>query len=271
MIHDIEQRAPSVLTGMLSQGVLELRLNRPERLNALSRAMVSELADLVSGAADEGAKVILLRGAGRAFCAGADLKERAQMTPEERYAHNRAINAAANALAAAPLPTIAVVNGLALGGGCELALACDLRFAADTAVIGLTESRIGAIPGAGGTQRLPRLIGTARALEMMYSGEPITAQIAERWGLVNAVTSMEELDAHVLRVAEQLATRSPSATARLKKVVHGGMELSLESGLELERQAILEILGSADYAEGLAAFAEKRSPSFASLPTKKVG
>lgn len=271
MIQDIEQRPASSLARMLRPGVLELRLNRPERLNALSREMVTDLAQRVASAPDQGARVLLLRGSGRAFCAGADLKERAQMTPEDRYAHNRAINAAANAIAAAPLPTIAVVNGLALGGGCELALACDLRFAAETAVIGLTEAKIGAIPGAGGTQRLPRLVGTARALEMMYSGEPINAQTAERWGLVNAVTSVEELDAHVLRVAELLASRSPSAAATLKRVVHDGIELTLEGGLELERRAILEILGSVDYAEGLAAFAERRSPSFGAAASKKVG
>jgi enoyl-CoA hydratase/carnithine racemase len=144
----------------LAPGVRQIRLNRPERLNALGVEMVEALRRAVE--AEDGARVLLIRGTGRGFCAGADLKERSGMDQAARLSHNRAINAAVDAVAVAPMPTIAVVNGLALGGGCELAIACDLRFAASSATIGLTEARIGAIPGAGGTQRLPRLIGARR-------------------------------------------------------------------------------------------------------------
>ena len=170
-----------------SAGILVVRLNRPERYNALSQELVERLRHAVAGLPDAGARVMVLTAAEPGFCAGADLKERKLMAAEEKYAHNRAISALADAIAAAPIPTIAAINGLALGGGCELALACDMRIAVSTASIGLTEARIGAMPGAGGSQRLPRLIGPARALEMMYSGEPIDAAKAAAWGLVNAV------------------------------------------------------------------------------------
>ncbi|MCF8482438.1 MAG: enoyl-CoA hydratase/isomerase family protein [Rhodospirillum sp.] len=264
---DMEQPGRPILARVLRPGILELRLNRPERLNALDQAMVDELLEMLDKAGcedpdSEPTKVLLLRGVGRAFCAGADLKERNGMSESERYAHNRAINRTVNALADTPFPTIAVINGLALGGGCELALACDLRFAADAAIIGLTEARIGAIPGAGGSQRLPRLIGTARALEMMYSGEPITVETAARWGLVNGVAPAEDLDATVLAIAETLASRSRGTAAILKRVVYDGLDRPLADGLGLEHAAILDIFRSDAYAEGLAAFAEKRAPDF---------
>ena len=241
-------------------GVLQITLSRPERLNALGVAMTEALLEALGGAGD--ATVLVLRGAGRAFSAGADLKERRAMGADARRAHNRAINAAADALAALPMPTIAALNGLALGGGCELALACDLRIASADAVIGLTEARIGAIPGAGGTQRLPRLVGTAAALEMMFTAEPVAAPRALAMGLVNQVVPAERLEAEVARIAALIATRAPGAVALLKRVVRQGMEASLDGGLALERDSLAAVLGSADYAEGLAAFAEKRSPRF---------
>jgi enoyl-CoA hydratase/carnithine racemase len=206
--------------------------------------------------------VLLLRGAGRAFCAGADLKERQAMSPPARLAHNRAINAAVDALAATEIPTVAVLNGLALGGGCELALACDIRIAAASAIIGLTEARIGAIPGAGGTQRLPRLVGIAAALDMMLSGEPVGAARAEAIGLVQAAVPDADLDAHVLRYATLLASRSPRTARLLKQVVRGGMATSLDAGLAQERAALAEVFASTEYAEGLQAFAERRDPVF---------
>ena len=149
--------------------------------------------------------------------------------------------------AAAPLCTVAAIGGAALGGGLELALACDIRFAADSASLGLTEARLGAIPGAGGTQRLPRLIGPARALEMMFSGEPIVD---------------EALDGRVAAFARVVAGRSRHTAAVLKDVVRRGLDADLAAGLEIERQAVAGILKSPDYLEGLAAFAEKRPPVF---------
>jgi enoyl-CoA hydratase/carnithine racemase len=243
-------------------GIVQIRLNRPDRLNALGVDMVDALQRAVADAVEQRARVLLVRGTGRAFCAGADLKERRGMDEAARLQHNRAINAVVDALGAAPMPTIAVINGLALGGGCEIALACDLRYAAQDAQIGLTEARIGAMPGAGGTQRLPRVIGVARAIEMILTGEPVTGARAEQIGLVHAAVAPDELDAHVARVAGVLASRSPSGARTIKRVVYGGIETTLAEGLAQERLALRDILTSPDYAEGLAAFAEKRPPCF---------
>ena len=245
-----------------SQQICVLRMNRPECYNALSQELVGAMRDIVKGLRESSAKVLVLSATGPGFCAGADLKERKTLSNAEKYAHNRAINALANEIAALPIPTIAAINGVALGGGCELSLACDIRFASSSASIGLTEARIGAMPGAGGSQRLPRLIGASRALEMMYSGEPISAEKAAEWGLVNAVAEPEDFDELVMAFSYRLASRSRSTTSLLKKTVRQGIEVGLADALELERLAITEVLVSKDYAEGLAAFAERREPKF---------
>ena len=244
------------------QGIVQIRLNRPERLNALGVDMVDALGRAIADAVSQRSRVLIVRGTGRAFCAGADLKERRTMDEAARVRHNRAINAAVDALGAAPMPTIAVINGLALGGGCELALACDLRYAAEDVQIGLTEARIGAIPGAGGTQRMSRVLGASRALELILTGEPITGKRAEAIGLVNAAVAGDKLDAHVARIAAVLASRSPAGAQTAKRLVYRGLEATLADGLVQEGLALREILASSDYAEGLAAFAEKRQPRF---------
>lgn len=244
------------------EGIVQIRLNRPERLNALGVDMVDALHAAIAGAIAARTRVLLVRGSGRAFCAGADLKERRTMDEAARINHNRAINASVDALARAPMPTIAVINGLALGGGCEIALACDLRYAADDAQIGLTEARIGAIPGAGGTQRMPRVIGAARALELMLTGEPVTGARAEQIGLVHAAVATDKLDGYVQKIAHTIASRSPSGAQTIKRLVYRGLEMPLAEGLVQEGLALGEILSSPDYAEGLAAFAEKRPPRF---------
>ena len=251
-----------VVVEQRGEGIVQIRLNRPDRLNALGVDMVVALERAVSEAIAARARVILVRGTGRAFCAGADLKERRTMDEPARVQHNRQINAAIDALAAAPMPTIAVVNGLALGGGCEIAIACDMRIASEEAQLGLTEARIGAIPGAGGTQRLPRLIGAARALDMILTGEPVSARRAAEIGLVNAVVPGDALDAHAERLAGVLASRSPGGAQTAKRLIYRGIEVPLDDALHLERAALKDILTSADYAEGLAAFAEKRPPQF---------
>ena len=243
-------------------GICIMRMNRPQAYNALSRDLLAQMQEVVDGLAQTAARVLILAATEPGFCAGADLKERKSLTENEKYLHNRQINALANALQAAPVCTIAAINGVAMGGGLELSLACDLRFASDTARIGLTEARIGAIPGAGGTQRLPRLLGTARALEMMFSGEPVQIDDALAWGLVNGVTHADELEERCLAFARLIAKRSKSATATLKSVVYQGLDQPLAAGLEVERLAIVDILQSEDYREGLAAFAEKRPARF---------
>jgi enoyl-CoA hydratase/carnithine racemase len=249
----------------LQAGVFEIRINRTQRMNALGVQTVKDLSLAVQQASNRQARVLLIRGSEQVFCAGADLKERKGMTQQEKVEHNAAINEVFNVIAKLPFVTIAVINGLALGGGLELAMTCDFRFAAQRVKIGLTESRIGVFPGAGGTQRLPRLIGKARALEMMLSAEPIESEFAYSIGLVNAVFASVELDDRVHAYAQLLASRSPNAQAQIKRLVNDGLDLPLSEALALERQALPAILESPDYAEGLLAFEEKRPPRFAAL------
>jgi enoyl-CoA hydratase/carnithine racemase len=244
----------------VARGVFEIWLDRPERMNALGVATCAELKQAVSDAGAQCARVVLVRGSGRAFCAGADLKERKGMDLAARLAHNAAIRAAIDALASARFVTIAVLNGVALGGGLELALGCDLRFAASGIDLGLTESRVGAFPG-GRHATIASLIGVSRALQMMLSGEPVTANTrstsdsSTRWSLPRS--------SRLARMRSQVARgRSAPALATIKRLVHEGIELPLAAGLQVERAALPEILGSADYAEGLAAFAERRPPHF---------
>jgi enoyl-CoA hydratase/carnithine racemase len=257
-----DESRPLLLQERPKPGVFLLRMNRPTAYNALSVELVVAMRAAVAQLWAEGARVMVLAASQPGFCAGADLKQRKAMTHEQKYQHNRAINALANEIAACPIPTIAAINGLALGGGCELSLACDLRYASSDAKIGLTEARVGAIPGAGGSQRLPRLLGTARALELMFTGEPVDAARAASIGLVNDVFAGDKLEPKVLALAELIATRSRSAARHLKSVVYGGIHLELQAGLELERAAVAEILASDDYKEGLAAFAERRPAKF---------
>jgi len=245
-----------------SETISVLRMNRPQNYNALSRALLRDMIDAIKAIRESRARVLIIAANGPGFCSGADLKERRDLNEDEKYAHNRLINELANGLAAMPFCTIAAISGLAMGGGLEIALGCDLRFASSNAMIGLTEARVGAIPGAGGTQRLPRLIGAARALEMMYAGETIPAQKAAEWGLVNDVAEPEHLAERVMSFAHVVASRSRHAAATLKDVVYRGLERDLRGGLEIERLAIVDILKSDDYREGLAAFAEKRLPVF---------
>jgi enoyl-CoA hydratase/carnithine racemase len=246
----------------LEDRIFEIRFERADRMNALGVATVEELLSAVSSVADRDGRVLLIRGTGRAFCAGADLKERKGMNLDERLAHNAGIRAAFQAIEDSRFVTIAVLNGLALGGGLELALACDMRIAAAGISIGLTESRVGAFPGAGGTQRLPRVVGRSRALQMMLMAEPVSSEYAQSIGLVNELVDADELDARSHSIAKLLASRSAPALAEIKRLVARGMDVSLEEGLKLEKAALPSILGSADYAEGLAAFEEKRQPRF---------
>jgi enoyl-CoA hydratase/carnithine racemase len=249
----------------LDERIYEIRFTRADRMNALGVATVEALLEAVSNVSGMGGRVLLIRGTGRAFCAGADLKERKGMDLQQRLAHNSGIREALQAIEDAHFVTVAVINGLALGGGLELALACDLRIAASGVSLGLTESRVGAFPGAGGTQRLPRVIGKSRALQMMLLAEPVSSEYALEIGLVNELASPEALDDKARSVAQILASRSAPALAEIKRLVLHGMDVSLEEGLMLERAALPAILGSADYAEGLAAFEEKRAPRFGEM------
>lgn len=239
-------------------------LNRPEARNALSRVLNVELAKVAKELAEDAeVRVVVLTGAGdKAFCAGADLKERKGVTAEETGPYVDAISGAINAWAAMPLPTICALNGYAFGGGVELALACDFRIAVDSAVFALTEVRLGIMPGAGGTQRLPRLVGVARAKELIMLGRRITAERAEAIGLVNRVVPSGDLQVAVEAMLTELTGCAPISVAKAKEAVERGVDVPLEEGLGIERACYDVTLFTDDRNEGLAAFAEKRAPRY---------
>ncbi|NNJ08823.1 3-hydroxybutyryl-CoA dehydratase [Chloroflexales bacterium ZM16-3] len=260
------------LTLTITDGVATITLSRPERLNAIGVRLSAELlAALEEVEAMREARALILTGAGsRAFCTGADLKERAALDAAGRWAHNRAITDCTSQLARMPIPTIAAINGLALGGGCEITLPCDFRIAVQHAEIGLPEVGLGIIPGAGGTQRLPRLIGPTRAKEMIFTGRRISADLALEWGLVSRVTSTDDLLPAAYELASEIARRSPLAIAYAKAAIDVGVESSIEQGLRYETAAIRAALASEDYKIGLAAFAAKEEPVFPPLPGGRI-
>jgi len=253
----VEQRGPAAF----------VTLNRPEAANALSEGLVAALgkafaqlaADVKHGA---DIRAVVVTGAGKAFCAGADLKERRAMTLEQTWAFLDVLNGLMNAIAAFPRPVIAAINGAAFGGGLELALACDLRVAADTAEMGLTEVRIGVIPGAGGTQRLARVASVAAAKELILTGRRVRAQRARELGIVAEVVPAADLAAAAAKLADDIAAAGPLAVAAAKRAIDGGAALELADGLALEAACYEEVLASEDRNEGLNAFAEKRAPVF---------
>jgi len=241
-----------------------LTLQRPEVMNCLSfptlkrfRTLLAELRE------DLSLRCLLITGAGeKAFCAGADLKERKTM-PLERVPHFvRNIRALMDDVEAMPQPTIAVINGFCFGGGTELALACDLRVAAAHAELGLTETSLAILPGAGGTQRLPRLIGKSRAKDLILTGRKLGAAEAERIGLVNRVSEPGALRAAALELAQSIAANGPVAVRAAKDAIDAGVELPLAQALEHEARCYERVLGTADRLEALAAFAEKRKPRY---------
>jgi enoyl-CoA hydratase/carnithine racemase len=239
-------------------------LNRPTAANALSRALVADLTKFCGELAREiaaGADVraLVVTGAGdKAFSAGADLKERRTWTLDDTRVFLGEINALMDELAAFPRPTVAAVNGVAFGGGLELALACDLRIAADTAEMGLTEVRLGIIPGAGGTQRLARIAGLAAAKELILTGRRIGAARARELGIVSDVVPAVELPAVATRWAAEIASAAPLALGAAKRAIDEGISRSLADGLRIEQDRYEEVLVTDDRNEGLAAFIEKR-------------
>jgi enoyl-CoA hydratase/carnithine racemase len=260
------------LTLGIADTVAVITLSRPERLNALGVQLTAELQDALDAVDKLGSlRALILTGSGeRAFCSGADLKERASLDAAGRWAHNRALNDCANHIARIPIPTIAAINGLALGGGCEISLACDFRLAAAHAEIALPEVGLGVIPGAGGTQRLPRLIGPTRAKEMIFTGRRIDAKLALEWGLVSQVTDAEGLLPAARELAAAIARRSPLAVAYAKASIDVGIESSIEQGLRYETAAIHMTLASDDYMIGLKAFAAKEEPEFPPLGARRI-
>ena len=248
------------LVGLDGQdGVFTLTLRRPDVLNALSTALCREAVGALDRvAADPGARVLIVTGTGRAFSAGADLKERAGATLDAIWAHNRAIFAIPLALERLPVPTIAAINGPALGGGCEVALGCDLRWAAEGVLLGFPEVTRGIIPAAGGTQRLPRLVGPSRALALILTGEPVRADEACRIGLVDAVVPPDTLLGAVSAFALRIAANAPLAVRAAKEAVRTALAGGLPEGLEVEARLQRVLYETEDCREGIAAFRERR-------------
>jgi enoyl-CoA hydratase/carnithine racemase len=244
--------------------IVTVVLNRPAARNAMSTAMAAALrATLDDLAMRREVRAVIVTGAGnRAFSAGADLVERRSMTPAERTAHTEAIAAAADRLEALPFPTVAAVRGYALAGGAELALACDLRFAADDATFGFPEVRIGIYPGAGGVARLPRLIGPSRARDLLYSGRQVDAEEALRIGLVDRVVVPEHLTVEANAWASNVAENAPLAIRALKEALRASDGVPLADALAVSRRFRRPLDATLDYDEGLRAFAEGRSPLF---------
>ncbi len=249
----------------VKEGIGHLIVNRPEVRNALNRAARMEMADVLARVkADPEIRVLVLSGAGdKAFMAGSDLKELAQYSPldMENFMDTLA-QGFYSQFERLDRPVIAMIDGLCLGGGLEFALACDLRYASDRSLLGLPEIRLGIMPAGGGTQRLPRLIGVAKTKELIFTGEFIKADEAERLGIVNGVFPAEELEEQVMAVAKKIAAKSSLALKWAKKTINASQETGLRAGLDYEAMVMCLLFTSEDKQEGIKAMFEKREPKF---------
>lgn len=248
----------------ISEGIAAITINRPSAMNAMTPATLDELAEAVrrvNGAPE--VRAAILTGAGtKAFMAGADIAAMRDMTPAQARDLARQAHLIYADIERSPKPFIAAVNGYALGGGCELAMACDIRLASENAKFGQPEINIGIIPGFGGTQRLPRLVGKGRALEMILTGDMIDAQEAYRIGLVNRVVPATALMATARDLARKLAGKSPLALRLCKEAVMNGMEMDLTQACRYEAELFALSFSTADQKEGMSAFLEKRPARF---------
>ena len=247
-----------------AEGIATVTFNRPKVLNALNRELLSEFAQVLAQLADdETARVLVLTGAGdKAFVAGADIRELATLTPLQAKAFAESGKGVINLLQGLAIPAIAAVNGFALGGGSEIALACDFIYASENAAFGLPEINLGLIPGFGGTQRLPRLIGPNMARELIYTGKMISALEAERMGLVNKVFPAAALMAETLKTAGGIAAKGRVSLRAAKQAINRGMAVELATGCAIETDAFALCMASEDAGEGTRAFLEKRPADF---------
>ncbi len=248
----------------IADSVATVTLNRPDRLNAINRKMIDELHRLCRELdGDSAVRAVILGGHGRAFCAGADITVLDGLDgTRNALDFIQSMQELTNALEAMTMPTIAAINGIAFGGGCELALACDLRLMANNATIGVPEIKIGLLPGAGGTQRLSRLLPAAVAKEMIYFGDPIDAERAVQLGLVNQSLVPEALAGCAQSWATKLAALPPLALRAGKSLINGAALHGIHDGVVAERQAMGMLFGTADSKEGVRAFLEKRRAEF---------
>jgi enoyl-CoA hydratase/carnithine racemase len=253
-----------IITSRPADGIAEITLNRPEAMNSISSAMAAELTRACAElAAAPEVRVVVFGAAGeRAFCAGADLKERAGMTDADILRQRPVIRAVFGALLALPQPAIAAVHGFALGGGCELALSCDLVVADETAVFGLPEVTVGLVPGGGGTQLALRRLGPGRAADLVLTGRKVGIEEAMRLGLVDRRVPAGQDGQGALELAGQIAANSPVAVRAAKRAIRHGWGVSLEAGLDIEDAAWRTAALSEDRREGIAAFVEKRKPAW---------
>lgn len=245
------------------EGVATVTLDRPEALNALNASVIASLKTAFTKLSeDPSLRAVILTGAGKAFVAGADIKEMADFTPAQAREFSAAGHALMTQIETFPRPVIAAVNGFALGGGCELALCCDVRIAGEKAKLGLPEVGLGVIPGFGGTQRLTRLVGRAAAKLLLFTGETIPAAKALSLGLVEEVVAPEALLPRCQEIAKAIASKGPAAVALAKRAVNEGADGRLADGLALEVDLFGQVFATADQKEGMKAFVEKRPAKF---------
>jgi enoyl-CoA hydratase/carnithine racemase len=248
-----------------AEHVLRITLNRPEVSNAMNTQMGLDILDLWDALCNDPGlyRCVILTGAGeKAFCAGGDLKQRNGMTDAQWQAQHLIFERGVRAMKECPIPIIGAINGAAYGGGCEFALACDFAYASTTARFALTEVTLGIMPGAGGTQNMPRAVGIKRAKEILLTGLPFTAQQALEWGMVNTVCEPASLQAETIATAARIAGNAPLSTRQIKHSVNTGMQMDLASALMFEIEAYNRLPPTEDRREGVAAFNEKRKPVF---------
>ena len=259
-----QAQTESVVLTHRENGVATITVNRPDKLNALNADVIAGLERAFEDVGqDPGIRAVILTGAGdRAFVAGADIGELQALDPRESRTFVERGHALMRRIERLGKPVIAAVNGFALGGGCELALACTLRLASDAAMLGLPEVKLGLIPGYGGTQRLARQVGRGRALHMMLTGDPVNAEQAQAMGLVNSVHAADELSAVATKLAGKLAAGAPLAMAAIMRSVNRGADLPFDEGIGVETDQFVAICDTEDMQEGTSAFLEKRKAEF---------
>ena len=248
---------------MVKDGIGWVQFNRPDKLNALNPDVLEDLERaVIECEGNDAVRIVVLKGSEKAFVAGADIKHMASGDISLAYALTDQTRRVQERLADLPKPTIAAISGYALGGGCEIALCCDFRIAADNAVMGLPEITLGIIPGGGGTQRLPRLVGLGPATELIFLGEMIKAEKAEQIGLVNRVVPLDQLESEVQSLASKLMARPVWGLRAAKTAMRKGLNVSLKDGLNIEQDVFCMLFGTEDKKEGMTAFIEKRKPDF---------
>lgn len=249
------------------EDVAVIRLNRPDKYNAISAQLIKDLMSVINNINAGGdVRALIITGGGEAFCAGADIAEiKGLGNPLAALDFVDTIHDCFYRLESLPFPVIAAVNGLALGGGCELSLACDLRLASENAVFGLPEVKIGVLPGGGGTQRLPRIVGLTKAKELLFTGKSINALEAKEIGLVNKVVSADQLLVEAEKTACDLAKLPKAGLWMIKRAVNEGIGKDLRTAIEVEKKAFAILFSTADQKEGINAFIEKRKPKYRGL------